>query len=182
LHNLNFIPMPEPKPAVEQAPATSPVPTITNPAPTTQLVGIAEFGAYTGTKYDKEFILRFVKPINGLDAILLSTKQMSKLAESVGMSVDTPQAFQLFKTIVGNHESEVEVTVERLLKGSTYIDRNGIVVTRSEDGVSILPQAIVLPIETRMLMLNSAVKTVSKQWTSASRFAPKAEPVTTDKD
>ena len=168
------------KPVVQLEKA--PVPTITNPKATTQLVGIAELSAYTGTKYDKEFLLRFVKPIEGLDTILLSTKQMSKLAESLGMSIDTAQAFQLFKTIVGNHESEVEVTVERLLKGSTYVDRNGIVVTRSEDGVSILPQSIILPMETRVMLLQSAVKTVSKSWTSASRFAPKAELVTTDED
>jgi len=162
---------------VIKTPSPNPV---TNPAPTTQLVGIAEIGNYTGTKYDKEFILRFVKPVSGLDAILLSTKQMSKLAESIGMTIDTQQAFQLLKTIVGNHESEVEISVERLLKGSTYIDRNGIVVTRSDDGVSILPQAIVLPIETRMLMLNSAVKTVSRQWTSSSKFAAKAAVVEND--
>lgn len=174
--------MPNGKPAVEQAPASSPVPTITNPKATTQLVGIAEVSVYTGTKYDKEFLLRFVKPVAGLDTILLSAKQMNKLAESLGMSIDTPQAFQLFKTIIGNHESEVEVSVEKLLAGSEYIDRNGIVVRRAEDGVSILPQSIILPMETRVLLLQSAVKTVTKQWTSASRFAPKAETVTSDED
>lgn len=151
----------------------APVPTTVNPKSTTQLVGIAEISTYTGTKYDKDYLLRFVKPVEGLDTILLSAKQMAKLAASVGVSIDTPQQFQLLKTLVGNHESEVELSIERLLAGSVYTDRNGIEVTRSENGVSILPQSIILPMETRMLLLNSAVKTVSTQWTSASRFAPK---------
>lgn len=167
--------------AVEQAPAIqTPVPTVNNPKAVIKLVGIAELAVYNGTKYDKDFILRFVAPVSGLDAILLSAKQMTKLAESVGMSIDTPQAFQLFKTIVGNHESEVEVSVEKLLANSVYTDRNGIEVIRKEEGVSILPQSIILPMETRVMLLQSAVKTVTKQWTSASRFA--AKPATVEND
>ena len=155
---------------VIKTPSPNPV---TNPAPTKVLVGIAELSAYTGTKYDKDYLLRFVKPIDGLDTILLSAKQMQKLAASVGVSIDTAQQFQLLKTLVGNHESEVEISVEKLLSGSVYIDKNGIEVIRKDAGVSILPQSIVLPMETRVMLLQSAVKTVSHQWTSASRFATK---------
>lgn len=181
---LNLIIMALGDNAVEQAPAIqTPVPTsvtVTNPQPITRLVYIAGITEYEGTNFDKDFVLRFAERVEGLEAILLTRKQMRKLAKSINMSIDTPIDFIMFNNMVGNNESEVELSIERLLKGSTYTDKNGVIVVRSEAGVALFPQAIVLSKETRMLVLQSTVQVVSKKWTSSSKFAPK--PATVEND
>ena len=161
--------------AVEQAPA-SPVPTITNPATTRTerlLVGIAEISRYDGNRYDKDFVLAFVEEVHGRAAILLSHRQMARLAASIGMSIDTEDQFKNFKMLLGNDEAEVTLQVQFHNAGSTYTDKNGIEVVRTESDVSLLPQTIVLPRETRVMIIKEAVKGLTTTWTSASRFTAK---------
>lgn len=161
--------------AVEQAPA---IPTVERIAPATTrtervLVGIAEISRYDGNRYDKDFVLAFVEEVYGRAAILLSHRQMVKLAGSIGMFINTEDQFQNFKMLLGNDEAEVTLQVQFHTAGSTYTDKNGIEVVRTESDVSLLPQTIVLPRETRVMIIKEAVKSLTTTWTSASRFSAK---------
>ena len=149
---------------------------VVNPAPTAQVVGIAEMKLRDNDP-DKPVMIRLVESVGGTDILLLSAKQADSLASSINIYAKGVDAWRQMKTLVGNRRSEVELSVQLQKKGSSFVDRNGVVIVRDTDGASVLPQTIILPMSIQQDMDTQAVKTVVKSWTSSARFLPQPQGV-----
>jgi hypothetical protein len=154
---------------------------VINPAPTAQVVGIAEMKLRDNDP-DKPVMIRLVESVGGTDILLLSVKQADSLAASINIYAKGVDAWRQMKTLVGNRRSEVELSVQLQKKGSSYVDRNGVIVIRDTDGASVLPQTIILPMSIQQDMDTQAVKTVVKSWTSSARFLPQPQGVSVGAD
>jgi hypothetical protein len=99
--------------------------------------------------------------------------QANNLAATINIFDKGVTAWQQMKTLVGNRRSEIELSVQKQLAGSSYTNKNGVVVVRDEEGFSVLPQMIILPTEIQRSMDENAVKTVVRTWSSSAKFLPK---------
>lgn len=147
---------------------------VVNPPATAQVVGIAEMKLRDNDP-DKPVMIRLVEPVGGTEILLLSVKQADSLAASINIYSKGVDAWRQMKTLVGNRRSEVELSVQLQKKGSSFVDRNGVIVVRDTDGASVLPQTIILPMSIQQDMDTQAVKTVVKSWTSSARFLPQPQ-------
>lgn len=154
---------------------------VTNPEPVAKIVGIAEIKLRNDNP-DKPVMLRLTETIGETDILLLSAKQADSLAMSINIFDKGADAWKRMKTIVGNRRSEIEVSVQLQKKGSTYVNRDGVIIIREEDGYSVLPQMIILPTSIQAEMDTQAVKSIVHTWTSSARFLPKANSEPADEE
>ena len=147
---------------------------VQNPPATIRIVGIAEIKLLHDRADEKPVLIRLVERIGGTDVLLLSERQANALAESINVFTPGIVGWRTMKAVVGNRRSEIELSVQKQLVGSTFKDRNGVVITRTEEGYSILPQSIILPMETQEKIDSLAVRAVHRTWTSSAKFVPEA--------
>ena len=145
---------------------------VVNPPATAIVVGIAEIKLRDDM--DKPVLVRLVEPVGDTEILLLSAKQANALAQSINIFTTGVEGWRLMKATVGNRRSEVELSVQKQVSGSTYVDRSGVIVTRDTDGYSVLPQTLILPMEVQNKLDTDAVRAVSASWKSSARFLPKS--------
>ena len=158
--------------------ANTPSREVINPPATAKIVGVAEI-KLRDDNAEKPVLIRLTDMIGDTEVLLLSAKQADTLAASINIFDKGVDAWRRMKTTVGNRRSELELSVQVQKKGSTYVDRNGVVVIRDTDGYSVLPQMFILPQAIQAEMDSAAVKSIVHTWTSSARFLPKAQPAET---
>jgi hypothetical protein len=143
---------------------------VANPPAIKQIVRVATIKLRNDT--DKPVLIELVEAIGNTDVLLLSAKQADALAESINIFQKGFDGWAIMKANVGNYRSEVAISVQPQKKGSSYVDRNGVIVIRDTDGINVLPQMFILPDEVQRRMDESAAKAIVKTWTSSARFLP----------
>lgn len=146
---------------------------IINPEAYAVITGIAEIKLRDNAP-EKPVLIRLVEKVGDTDILLLSVQQANNLAATINIFDKGVAAWQQMKTLVGNRRSEIELSVQKQLAGSSYTNKNGVIVVRDEEGFSVLPQMIILPTEIQRSMDENAVKTVVRTWSSSAKFLPKA--------
>ena len=145
---------------------------VVNPEAYAVITGIAEIKLRDNAP-EKPVLIRLVEKVGDTDILLLSAQQANNLAATINIFDKGVAAWQQMKTLVGNRRSEIELSVQKQLAGSSYTNKNGVVVVRDEEGFSVLPQMIILPTEIQRSMDENAVKTVVRTWSSSAKFLPK---------
>lgn len=146
---------------------------VVNPEAYAVITGIAEIKLRDNAP-EKPVLIRLVEKVGDTDILLLSVQQANNLAATINIFDKGVAAWQQMKTLVGNRRSEIELSVQKQLAGSSYTNKNGVIVVRDEEGFSVLPQMIILPTEIQRSMDENAVKTVVRTWSSSAKFLPKA--------